>query len=142
MLNLYEINREAVVIGITLEVLTATIAGMLLGAFWYSPIAFGEAWMKCIGRSKETMGSMTRPMLGSIVANLLLASAVVLFMNSLVVISFSGAILLGAVLGGLVIFPALLSDNLFCGWGIRLLLIQAGYRVLAPILMAVVVWWV
>ena len=40
------------------------------------------------------------------------------------------------------IFPALLSDNLFCGWGAKLLLIQSGYRVLSVILMSVTMLYV
>lgn len=49
----------------------------------------------------------------------------------------AGAALLGLVLGGLLVFPALFSDNLFCGWGTQLLLIQSGYRVLSVLLLSI-----
>ena len=34
-------------------VLVAAVAYMILGAIWYSPILFGSAWMRLIGKTKE-----------------------------------------------------------------------------------------
>ena len=36
-----------------LAVLVAGVAYMILGALWYSPVLFGSAWMKGIGKTKE-----------------------------------------------------------------------------------------
>jgi len=36
-----------------LAVLVAGIAYFILGAIWYSPALFGNAWMKAIGKTKE-----------------------------------------------------------------------------------------
>lgn len=36
-----------------LAVLVAAIAYMALGALWYSPVLFGNAWMRGIGKTKE-----------------------------------------------------------------------------------------
>ncbi|BFM13955.1 hypothetical protein R50073_01380 [Maricurvus nonylphenolicus] len=123
-----------------IPVIAATFTGMVLGALWYSPLLFGKAWMAAIGKTPETLGSQTLPMVGSIVASLLMASGVALLLAALNVTSLSEATAVGAILGFLIIFPALLSDNLFCGWGKGLLLIQAGYRVLTVVLMAVVIF--
>ena len=123
-----------------LEILAATFTGMILGAFWYSPIAFGNAWMKAIGKTPETLGSATMPMIGSVFASLFSAIGVAVLHSALNISALEQALILGLLLGLLIIFPALLSDNLFCGWGTPLLLIQAGYRVVAILLMSLVVY--
>jgi hypothetical protein len=125
-----------------LGVIAATVVGMLLGALWYSPIAFGGAWMKCIGKTPETLGKQTAPLIGSIISSLLTAVGVSLLFSLLNVSNFATAISIGAILGFLVIFPALLSDNLFCGWGSKLLIIQSGYRVVSVFLMSLVIYLV
>ncbi len=119
---------------IALIAATATI--MVLGALWYSPLLFGNAWMACIGKTKETLGSPTGPMIGSVLASLLSAFGLMLLMAWTGAESLSQALMLGGLLGIFIVFPALLSDNLFCGWGIRLLLIQSGYRILSLLLAA------
>ncbi|MFD2443916.1 DUF1761 domain-containing protein [Bacillus sp. CGMCC 1.16607] len=45
-----------------LAVLLATIATMIIGFLWYSPVLFGDVWMKEIGLKPENMsggGQMT-----------------------------------------------------------------------------------
>ena len=122
------------------DILSATLLGMLLGALWYSSIAFGPAWMRSINKTPEALGNPTGPMIGSVVASLLTAIGVTALHAAIGISSAAQAISLGLLLGLLIIFPALLSDNLFCGWGRSLLLIQAGYRVLAVIVMSVAVY--
>ena len=114
---------------------------MVLGAIWYGPVGFGAAWMRSIGKTPETLGGQSGPMLGSMVACLLTATGVALMLSATGVDSLAGAAGLGLILGLLLVFPALLSDNLFCGWGTRLLFIQAGYRVLSVLLMSVVMFY-
>lgn len=50
----YELNYLAIVV--------ATIAYMLLGALWYSPILFGNAWMKGLGKTKEEIAADFSPL--------------------------------------------------------------------------------
>lgn len=123
-------------------VLAATIVGMLLGALWYSPVLFGKAWMESIGKTPETLGKPMVPMIGSIVANILTAVGVSLLFSVIDITDLSSAFSVGVILGLLIIFPAMLSDNLFCGWGNRLLLIQSGYRVLSVTLVSVTLYLV
>ena len=49
MLQFGEINYLAVLI--------ATAVTMVLGFLWYSPVLFGNAWVKQIGLNKEEMSS-------------------------------------------------------------------------------------
>lgn len=125
-----------------LGVLIATVAGMVLGALWYSPLLFGNRWMKCLGKTPETIGSATLPMIGSVLACSLSATGVAILFSLVGASTLADALSLGAVLGLFIIFPALLSDNLFCGWGNTLLLIQSGYRITSVLFMSVIIYWV
>lgn len=118
-------------------ILAATFIGMALGALWYSPFLFGKQWMECIGKTPETLGSAAGPMLGSIIASLMSAVGVSLIFTLLGVANLSAGITVGLTLGLLIIFPAMLSDSLFCGWGKRLLIIQSSYRALSVLLMSI-----
>lgn len=123
-----------------IEIVVGTCISMALGAAWYSPRLFGNAWMKCIGKTPETLGSPTGPMIGSILASVLTALGISLLFSILKVNDLSTAAGMGLILGVLIIFPALLSDNLFCGWGRQLLLIQSGYRIAAVFLMSLAIY--
>ncbi|MEM9254058.1 MAG: DUF1761 domain-containing protein [Pseudomonadota bacterium] len=122
-----------------LSVLIATGAGMILGALWYSPRIFGTAWLRAIGKSETDLGPALWPMLGSVIASFLTALALAILFN----LTGTQGVVPGATVGSLIgvgiVFSAFLSDNLFCGWGWRLLLIQAGYRVVYVIVMAAII---
>lgn len=118
-------------------IIAATVVGMVLGALWYSPLLFGNLWMKAIGKTPDTLGSATGPMIGSVVACFMKALGVAILFKLIGVDSLSMAVGVGLILGLLFIFPAMLSDSLFCGWGTPLLLIQSGYRALSVVLMSI-----
>ena len=49
---------------ITLNFLAVLVAGvvyMILGALWYSPVLFGNSWMKNIGKTKEQVTADASP---------------------------------------------------------------------------------
>ena len=123
-------------------IITATFSGMVLGGLWYSPILFGKQWMAAINKTPETIGTPTGPMIGSIVASLLTATGISILYSFIGIEQLIDAITIGLCLGVLIVFPALLSDNLFCGWGTRLLVIQSGYRILAILLMSIAMFYV
>lgn len=125
-----------------LGVVVATVIGMVLGALWYSPAVFGNQWMRSLGKTKEELGSPTVPMAGSVVASLMSAVGVALLHAWVGVDGVGMALSLGLILGLLIIFPALLSDNLFCGWGWDMLFIQSGYRVVSVVLMSLAIYWI
>lgn len=123
-----------------LGIIVATVGGMILGAIWYSQALFGNQWMKCLGKTKEALGSSTMPMIGAVIACLLTAIGIDLLHSLMMITSLASAAGLGLLLGFLIIFPAMLSDNLFCGWGHKLLMIQSGYRLASVILMSVLIY--
>jgi len=45
-----------------LSIIVAAVAYMALGALWYSPVLFGNAWMKGVGKTKEQVAAGASPM--------------------------------------------------------------------------------
>jgi len=43
------------------SIVVAAVAYMVLGALWYSPILFGSAWMRGIGKTKEQVAADFSP---------------------------------------------------------------------------------
>ncbi len=123
-----------------IAILAAATSGMILGAVWYSMPVFGEKWMRAIGKTPKTLRDPTLPMTASVVSCLLTALGIALLHSLIGISSLNIALLLGLILAGLIILPAMLSDNLFCGWGRSLLLIQAGYRFLSVLIMSILIY--
>ncbi len=44
-----------------LSIIVAAVAYMTLGALWYSPMLFGNAWMKGIGKTREQVTAGASP---------------------------------------------------------------------------------
>lgn len=121
------------------DILLSTAAGMALGALWYSPLAFGKAWMTAIGKTPEQLGSPKASMIGSVLACFVTALALSVIVSLTGLSGIMAGASLGAAIGIGIVFPAFLSDNLFCGWGRKLLWIQSGYRVVYIIVMAAII---
>ncbi len=122
-------------------IVVAAIVGMVLGALWYSPLMFGNKWMKAIGKTQDQLGNHTMAMVLSIIASLLTAVAIAMLHQAVGIGSVMEAVHIGLILGLLIIFPAFLSDYAFCGWGNTLLLIQSGYRIVGVLLMSLVIFY-
>ncbi len=114
-----------------LAVLTATFITMILGALWFSPILFGNKWMKMMGFTEEQLkedGSvkeMIISVLTSFVEAVVLASLVIMTGADTI---FQG-IHLGAMIGIGIIAMVNLSNAMFNRVPIKLWLIGSGYRV-------------
>ncbi len=131
MLNYMALNWVAILI--------ATVAGFVLGGLWYGPL-FGKAWMHAIGKRPEDIRPSPAPFIISFVTALI--TAIVLALLILGIVRVIDGAILGLVIGIGFIATAMASDSAFCGWGVRLFLIQAGYRVTYSVLMgAILTWW-
>ena len=42
-----------------LAILVSAVAYMVIGAIWYSPVLFGNAWLKGIGKTKEEVAAQS-----------------------------------------------------------------------------------
>ncbi len=115
-------------------VLAATVLAFVLGGLWYGPL-FGNAWMAALGKSPEDIQPSPAPFIISFFTALLTAIVLAWAISLLGIVTWIGGTFLGLFVGIGFIATAMASDSAFCGWGLRLFLIQAGYRVTYSILM-------
>lgn len=54
-------------------VIVAAVVAMILGGIWYTPAVFGNAWMRAIGKGKESMAGSHASMLWMLVATLVMS---------------------------------------------------------------------
>jgi hypothetical protein len=111
-----------------LAAMVAAVAGFLLGAAWYSPKAFGNAWLAALGKRPEELGNPALPMTVAAVTAPLTSVCLAFVLRGLGVATLAGGLVLGVVLGGGVVFASMLSDFMFQGKPMSLLWIQGGYR--------------
>jgi hypothetical protein len=115
----FEINIVAVVI--------ATVAGMAIGFAWFSPVLFGNSWLRLVGLSEEDAGEAARPaILGSIVATIVLVVILSIFIDIAQADNFATGALIGFL--AWVGFVATTSgvNFLFSRRPLKLWLIEAG----------------
>ena len=80
MALVFDVNVVALVIG--------TVIAQAIGAFWYSPLLFGNKWIKEMKFSKEEVKkmenmSMAKPMFFNLLANLVLVYSIGVILASL-----------------------------------------------------------
>lgn len=121
-------------------IIVAAIAKFVLGALWYSPVAFGPMWMRLAGVSEAQMkASMGKGMavdaLGALVMAFVLVHAT----------HYAGAhgIGQGAAVGFFnwlgFVAPVMLSMTIYEQRPFRLFLIGAGYLLVALVIMGAIV---
>lgn len=118
-------------------ILVATLAGFALGGLWYGPL-FGNAWLAAMGKAAEDLEPSPTPFIVSAVTALITAIVLAALMVGLGISGWLGGLTLGLITGIGFIATAMASDTAFCGWGVNLFLIQAGYRVTYSIIMGAI----
>ena len=118
-------------------VLVATVLGFALGGLWYGPL-FGNAWLAAMGKSAESLEPSATPFIVSFFTSLATAIVLAALIASLGIVGWSGGLILGLITGVGFIAASMASDTAFCGWGMNLFLIQAGYRVSYSVIMGAV----
>ena len=118
-------------------VLVATVLAFVLGGVWYGPL-FGKAWMDALGVTEEEIEPSPRPFIISFFTALLTAIVLAWLIVVTGMTGLAGGALLGLITGIGFIATAMASDSAFCGWSLKLFLIQSGYRVLYSIIMGAV----
>ena len=110
-------------------VLVSLLCQMVLGALWYSPVLFGNIWLRLTGQKAEDISKedASRSMMISIVPSLILVfslALVVAFVNASTIID---ALIIGSVVS--IGFIGTISFNLvlFESRPVKLFLLNAGY---------------
>lgn len=120
-----------------MAVIVSTVIGMVLGALWYSPVLFANAWMKATGRKKEDVSASnaTRGYVIAVIANLLTAYVLAHFVQYAGATTFAEGMLTGfwAWLG----FVATVStmNDAFEDRPAQLTLINVGMQLVALVIM-------
>ena len=122
-----------------IAVVVAALAGYALGALWYMPKVFGNAWMAAMGKKPEEQGSPTQALIVSAVTTLVTALCLAVILKGCSVATLSAGITLGIVIGGGLVFLSMLSDHMFQGKPTKLLWIQGGYRFVYFVLMCAII---
>ena len=120
-------------------VLVATVASVVLGALWYSPILFGKEWVAALGKTEDELGSGTPAMIGSVFASVVSAVALAVVIGAFGATTLAAGASVGALCGFGLVATAILSDALFSGWSWTRYFIQAGYRVVYLIAMGAII---
>ena len=126
-----------------LAVLAATVSTFLLGGLWYSPVLFGNAWMKEMGFTpescKDTSG-MGRIMGLAFLLELIMAINLAGFIGAKASLGFG--LFAGAAVGFGWVAAAFGVNYLFERRSLRLFLINGGYLGVAFTLMGAIlgVW--
>jgi hypothetical protein len=122
-----------------LAVLAATLSTMVLGFLWYSPVLFGNAWMKQIDKKKEEMsgGGPVTYILTALTA-LLGAWILALLLTLTDVTTISSGLTIG-LLVGLSISAKIGMNYLFEGKKLGLFLITIGYHLVSYLIAGLII---
>lgn len=121
-----------------LAILIATAVAFVLGGLWYGPL-FGQAWMDALGKTADDIEPTPAPFVISFFTALVTCVVLAVLMLLLGIETIAGGAIFGLVIGTGFIATAMASDTAFCGWGLRLFLIQSGYRVAYSVLMGAII---
>ena len=116
----------------------ATVVAFVLGGLWYGPL-FGKAWMTALGKTEADIQPTPVPFIISFFTALVTCIVVAGLMGALAIDGVLPGAAFGLLVGMGFIATAMASDTAFCGWGLPLFLIQAGYRVTYSILMGAII---
>jgi hypothetical protein len=120
----------------------ATLAAMVIGSLWYSPVLFGKVWMKARGISPKNMKGMSMPMREMIIEAL--SSFITAYVLAILTLAFGAhsfrAIFLLALLVWIGFYvTAQLSEVLWEDRPFTLLVVNASQRLVTLLTVGLIV---
>lgn len=114
-----------------LAILVAALSSFLLGGFWYSPVGFGNAWMKETGVSEESSknANMAKIFTLAFLASLIISFNLAMFLGP--ESTFETGMLYGFLAGFGWVAMAFAINDLFERRTFKLFAINAGYHSIA-----------
>lgn len=127
-----------------LAILIAAAVMMVLGAIWYSRLLFGNAWMKANSLNNEDLQSGQNGTLYVITAfsAMILGFALEVLATNLKLDTTQEALTLGFLVGFGIVLTTTIPDYIFSSRGMRLLLINVFYPIVAVVLMSLIVVYI
>lgn len=114
-------------------ILVCLISNMVIGALWYSPLLFGNAWLKLVGKKQEDISKEegNKAMLLSMIPAVFLALFMALILAFVNASSIIDAIIIGSIVSAGFILMSAIHLVLFEGRSFKLALLNAGYSFLS-----------
>lgn len=123
-----------------LAILVATVAGMVLGALWYSPVLFYKAWLDGLGKTDEEVQAEAGPLnyVGTFIAILVMAYVLAHILDA-----FKADSLWMGIQGGFWSWLGLVAttkgiNSIFDGSSLKLYLVDVGYHLVMLLLMGAI----
>ena len=121
-------------------VLASAVVAFIIGGLWYSPILFGNAWMKAGGINKKDIEKSKKKWMGkyyfvSFLGGLLMAYVLAHFMQYLTAQTFSDGMQAGFWIWVGFIVPVSLGSVLWEGKSLKFYFINIGYYLVSLISM-------
>lgn len=124
-----------------LAVLAATVVSMAIGFLWYSPMLFGNVWMRLVGLKPDEMRTAAGPMAGTVIMTIIASYLLAVFIEiagaTTALEGFVVALLLSIVLAA-----KIAVNYFFEGRGVKLYLLTIGFHVIPYLIGGVIlaVW--
>ena len=116
----------------------ATVAAMVVGALWYSPLLFVKAWTQALGKTPAELGNPKAAIANSVLMNLVSAFTLcAVFQWQNITGLWDAVVTAQALAVGLVVSNQLMRDR-FHGASAQLSLINGANTVVVYLVMAVV----
>ena len=126
-----------------LAVLVAAIAGMVIGALWYSPALFGRRWMQLMKMDKAAVAKakrqgMTANYVAAFIGQLVTAAVLAMFVGYAGALGAGDGMIVGflAWLGFLA--PVILGSVLWEGKSMQLFVLNSGHHLVVLLVMGII----
>ncbi len=127
-------------------VLVSSIAYMILGMIWYSPLLFGSAWMKLTGTTHESMKSSRararKSYIVTFISSIVMFTVLAIFIQNLFAPRLLHIVIIGFLAWLGFVVPTSLSEYLFATrkpW--QLFAINSGYHLTALIIGSIILYY-
>jgi hypothetical protein len=127
-----------------LAVLVAGVAYMMLGSVWYSPILFGKAWMRGVGKTQEQVAADFKPInyVWAFICSLIICYGIARFMVWSGGDSIKDGVMVGLLAGISFVLATFWVNDTFETRNRGLTIINVLYHLVGLIIAGIIIgWW-
>ncbi len=127
-----------------ISVLIAAIISMIVGFFWYSPMLFGNLWMKLSGKTKKDINKVKKKGMGKIfvaefISQLVMAYILAVIIGATGASTISQALFVSFFIWLGFIATITLGTVLWEGKSIKLYILNAAHTLISILLMGLII---